>query len=274
MHYVEKPETFVSNLINTGIYLFAPTDFFSHLSSVFQSRCIPRADRSNNGEGNWEERGSPLDSMSLEHDFLAKTAGSGNLYSIELARDRFWSQIKTAGCAIYASRFYLSTYRIANPEMLSPASGLAPIPSSEGGPCITGNVWIHSSARVDSSARLGPNVSIGANVTIAAGVRVRESIILDGARLERHSCVLYSVVGWNCRVGAWSRVEGLPNNPDADDPHARPNADALFDSEGRLLPSSTILGQGVSLASEKMLLNCIVLPHKSLSATYKHQIIL
>lgn len=268
---MEKPETFVSNLINAGIYLLCPADFFSHIKYIYQSRAMKLTELHNNGD---TDEHSYVESISLEHDFLAKIAGSSRLYALELARDRFWSQIKTAGCAIYASRFYLYTYRVSNPGMLFPASSDTLPTDSERGPSITGNVWIHSSAKVDTSAHLGPNVSIGANVVIAPGVRVRESIVLDGARLERHSCVLYSVVGWNCRVGAWSRVEGIPNDPDANDPHARPNADALFDSEGRLLPSSTILGQGVSLASEKMLLNCIVLPHKSLSATYKHQIIL
>ena len=270
---MEKPETFVSNLINAGIYLLSPAEFFSHMKSVFHSRALKQMEYINNGDAASHEEASPLESVSLEHEFLSRIAGSGSLYAIELARDRFWSQIKTAGCAIYASRFYLHTYSVSYPEMLFPASDTL-VPASDRGPCIIGNVWIHASAKVDPSAHLGPNVSIGANVSVGAGVRVRESIVLDGARLERHSCVLYSVVGWNCRVGEWSRVEGMPNDPDADDPHARPNADALFDSEGRLLPSSTILGQGVSLASEKMLLNCIVLPHKSLSATYKHQIIL
>lgn len=33
-HYVEKPETFVSNIINAGGYIFSP-DIFQHLSSVF-----------------------------------------------------------------------------------------------------------------------------------------------------------------------------------------------------------------------------------------------
>ena len=34
LHYVEKPETFVSNIINAGGYIFSP-DIFQHLSQVF-----------------------------------------------------------------------------------------------------------------------------------------------------------------------------------------------------------------------------------------------
>lgn len=34
LHYVEKPETFVSNIINAGGYIFS-LDIFQHLSQIF-----------------------------------------------------------------------------------------------------------------------------------------------------------------------------------------------------------------------------------------------
>lgn len=34
-HYVEKPSTFVSEIINCGIYLFTPA-IFQHIGEVFQ----------------------------------------------------------------------------------------------------------------------------------------------------------------------------------------------------------------------------------------------
>lgn len=34
-HYVEKPSTFVSEVINCGIYLFTPA-IFQHIGEVFQ----------------------------------------------------------------------------------------------------------------------------------------------------------------------------------------------------------------------------------------------
>ena len=34
LHYVEKPETFVSNIINAGGYIFSP-DIFQHLAQAF-----------------------------------------------------------------------------------------------------------------------------------------------------------------------------------------------------------------------------------------------
>lgn len=54
--------------------------------------------------------------------------------------------------------------------------------------------------------------------------------------------MLHSIVGWDCVVGAWSRVEGYPNDPNPNDPLARVSSDSLFDKEGRLNPSISILG--------------------------------
>jgi mannose-1-phosphate guanylyltransferase len=36
LHYVEKPSTFVSTVVNAGAYLFTP-DIFQHLGNVFQN---------------------------------------------------------------------------------------------------------------------------------------------------------------------------------------------------------------------------------------------
>lgn len=35
LHYVEKPSTFVSDIINCGVYLFT-ADIFQHIGAVFQ----------------------------------------------------------------------------------------------------------------------------------------------------------------------------------------------------------------------------------------------
>lgn len=35
LHFVEKPSTFVSDIINCGIYLFTP-EIFAHVGTVFQ----------------------------------------------------------------------------------------------------------------------------------------------------------------------------------------------------------------------------------------------
>ncbi|XP_027729617.1 mannose-1-phosphate guanyltransferase alpha isoform X3 [Vombatus ursinus] len=209
--------------------------------------------------GSWPGAGT----IRLEQDVFTALSGQGQIY-VHLT-DGIWSQIKSAGSALYASRLYLNRYQLTHPERLAQL-----IP---GGPCIRGNVFIHPTAKVASSAVLGPNVSIGEGVTIGEGVRLRESIVLHGATLQEHTCVLHSIVGWGSIVGRWARVEGTPNDPNPNDPWARMDSESLF-RDGKLLPAITILGCRVRIPAEVLILNSIVLPHKELSRSFTNQIIL
>uniref|UniRef100_A0A8C7TLZ4 GDP-mannose pyrophosphorylase Aa n=1 Tax=Oncorhynchus mykiss TaxID=8022 RepID=A0A8C7TLZ4_ONCMY len=229
LHYVEKPSTFVSDIINCGIYLFTP-EIFQHIGAVFQKN-QQDIDEQTNGNG-WHR----AEAIRLEQDIFTALAGQGKLYVYKTPA--FWSQIKSAGSAIYASRLYLNQYHKTHPERL-----------------------------------LGPNVSIGTGVTIGAGVRVRESVILHGATLQDHSCVLNCIVGWDSTIGKWARVEGTPSDPNPNDPYAKIDSETLF-RDGKLTPSITILGCNVTIPSEVIILNSIVLPHKDLNRSFKNQIIL
>ncbi|XP_029985663.1 mannose-1-phosphate guanyltransferase alpha-A, partial [Sphaeramia orbicularis] len=203
------------------------------------------------------------EAIRLEQDIFTALAGHNKLYVYKTLS--FWSQIKSAGSAIYASRLYLNQYHTTHPERLAS--------DTEGGPKIRGNVYIHPTANIDPTATLGPNVSIGTGVSIGAGVRVRESIILHGATLQDHCCVLNSIVGWDSTIGKWARVEGTPSDPNPNDPYAKIDSETLF-RDGKLTPSITILGCNVSIPSEVIILNSIVLPHKDLNRSFKNQIIL
>ncbi|XP_042298612.1 mannose-1-phosphate guanyltransferase alpha isoform X4 [Sceloporus undulatus] len=261
LHYVEKPSTFVSELINCGIYLFTPA-IFHHIGAVFQRNQQELLLGSYIGEestNGWQR----AEAIRLEQDVFTALAGQRRLFVYRT--EGFWSQIKSAGSAIYANRLYLSCYSHCHPERLAQ--------NQSDGPTIRGNVYIHPTASVDASAVLGPNVSIGKGVTIGAGVRVRESIILHGASLQDHTCVLNSIVGWESTIGRWARVEGTPSDPNPNDPYAKIDSETLF-RDGRLTPSITILGCNVTIPAEVVILNSIVLPHKELSRSFKNQIIL
>ena len=60
---------------------------------------------------------------------------------------------------------------------------------------------------------------------------------------QEHSCVLHSIIGWDCVLGAWSRIEGYPSDLNPNDPIARIPSESLFNLDGRLNPSITILGE-------------------------------
>ena len=260
MHYVEKPESFVSDIINCGTYVVSK-DVFSHVGEVF----------SHNYEQSWDDQGLGIDTQGsrdvirLEQDVLVPLAGSGKLFVYKT--ERFWTQVKNAGSAIYASRLFLEKFRRDCPDRLISNGG-------EEQPRIVGNVRIHPSAIVDSTAVVGPNVYIGPGVVVGAGARIRESIVLDRAELGKHCCILHSIVGWKGFIGAWARVEGTPNDPNSNDPFGLVQVQSIFGADRRLNPSITILGQGVRVPAEVIVRNSIVLPFKELNGSYSDEIIL
>ncbi|XP_053618298.1 mannose-1-phosphate guanyltransferase alpha-A [Plodia interpunctella] len=248
-HYVEKPNSYVSTLINCGVYVCS-LQVFHTMAAAFEKK-QNEFYSGNNGQH------SP-GYISWEQEVLAPLAGTNKLYAMQVTN--WWSQVKTAGSAIYANRHYLELHR----DRVSQTAPCQVIP----------DVFIHPSAVVDSTAVIGPNVSIGAGVTIKAGVRLKESIVLNNATIHEHALVMHSVVGQEASVGEWSRVEGTPSDPDPNKPFAKMDNTPLFNCDGRLNPSITILGAGVVVPAEMILLNSIVLPHKHLTRSFKHEIIL
>ncbi|KAK6023768.1 bacterial transferase hexapeptide repeat protein [Ostertagia ostertagi] len=197
----------------------------------------------------------------FETDIFPQMACNGKLFALHTTR--WWSQTKTAAAVLYANRHYLRLFKKRYAARLCKDRAQ-----------IVGDVFIDPSAEVHKSAKIGPNVSIGPNAKIGKGVRIKESIILADAVINEHACVLHSVIGWRSVVGAWSRVEGIPIAPNPNLPFAKLENKPLFLSDGRLNPSLTILGSDVSIAPETIVLNCVVLPYKELSCSYKNQIIL
>lgn len=255
LHYVEKPETFVSEIINCGIYIFSPAALFKLMGEIIQENYQKMSEEPFPGN---------VESVRMGEDVLATLASAGSLYAFKSSS--FWSSIKNAGSAIYANRNVLAMYHKTHPNLLAQGG--------KGQPHIRGDVYIHPSAVVHPSAVLGPNVSVGSNVVIGAGARVRETILLDGAELKDHCCILYSIIGWNCSIGMWSRVEGSRCDPNPNEEFARPDGESLFGEDGKLTPSITILGRNVTIPGEVIVLNSIVLPHKDLGQSYKNEIIL
>ena len=88
-------------------------------------------------------------------------------------------------------------------------------------------------------------MSIGKGVSVGYGARIRESIVLGQSRIGDHSLVRHAIIGWNSEVGKWSRVEGTPNDPNPNKPFAKMENNPLFNDEGKLNPSITILGKSI-----------------------------
>ncbi|KAH7646165.1 GDP-mannose pyrophosphorylase A [Dermatophagoides farinae] len=268
LHYVEKPGSFVSTTINCGVYIFS-TGLLSYLSSVFKEKHesnMNDVDILNMDTTSMNRAHS--DAISLEYDVFKRLFESKKIYIFHQKEHFWWSPIKTPSSAIYANRHYLSTYRKFNPELLSSTE------PSGNGPTIIGDVYIDPTAVIDPTARIGPNVSISEGVKIGAGVRIKESIILKNVTVKNHSLIMYSVLGWNCAIGTWSRVEGTPCDPNPNRAYSKMENLPLFDCDGKLNPLITVLGCNVRVTSEIIILNSVVLPYKEINRSYKNEIIL
>ncbi|KAM7517411.1 hypothetical protein LguiA_006994 [Lonicera macranthoides] len=246
LHYTEKPETFVSDLINCGVYVFTPEIF-----NAIQDVSSHRDDRANLRRVSSFEalqlatRNTPSGFVRLDQDILSPLAGKKQLYTYETME--FWEQIKTPGISLKCSALYLAQFRFTSPHLLAGGDGTKSA-------TIIGDVFVHPSAKVHPTAKIGPNVSISANVRISAGVRLISCIILDDVEIKENAVVMHAIVGWKSSVGRWSRVQ------------------AEGDYNAKL--GITILGEAVTVEDKVVVINSIVLPNKTLNESVQEEIIL
>ncbi|ORY48244.1 nucleotide-diphospho-sugar transferase [Rhizoclosmatium globosum] len=270
LHFVEKPETVLSDTISCGIYLFNKDIFGVMAEAISSLRAkLLKMDAASDSRpslltSNQAER------IRLEHDVLSLLAANKQLYCyVGSPVKDFWMQLKTGSSTIPANRLYLQHFKVNAPRRLShvptpvAVSPLTPTtPSTSSG--IVQPVFIHPSANVHPSARIGPNVSVGPRAVIGRGVRVKDAIILDNVEINHDSCVLNAIVGWDSRVGSWSRIEGAPGES--------LQLNATY--KGMKVPSACILGNNVSVADEVAIRNCIVLPHKELKTSFHNEVLM
>ncbi|TYH11401.1 hypothetical protein E1A91_A07G244700v1 [Gossypium mustelinum] len=247
LHYTEKPETFVSDLINCGVYVFTP-DIFTAIQEV----STHREDQANLRHLSSFEtlqsptsRALPQDFVRLDQDILSPFAGKKQLYTYETMD--FWEQIKTPGMSLKCSGLYLAQFRYTSPDLLAGGDGTKSA-------SIVGDVYVHPSAKVHPTAKIGANVSISANVRVGAGVRLIGCIILDDVEVQENAVVINSIVGWKSSIGKWSRVQ----------------ADGDYNAKLGI----TILGEAVIVEDEVVVINSIVLPNKTLNVSVQDEIIL
>lgn len=279
LHWAEKPETFVSDVINCGLYVLN-AEMLETISSTGDALVEARTKKLSRGSprhqlpalahllstttmndsttsshhypplGTTTTTTSVVDVLRLEQDILMPLAGSQSLYVFET--QDFWCQMKTPGMALLCSEMYLERYRDITTNLLASFQCT-----------IEGNVVIHPSASVHPSAKLGPNVAIGAGVTIGAGVRIMHAIILEGTSIHAHACVLYAIIGWNSVIGYWTRVEGTA-----------PRHTLSTRARQGKQQDVTVFGVAVTVQPEIVVRNCIVLPHKTLSQSVHQEILL
>ncbi|KAF2003735.1 nucleotide-diphospho-sugar transferase [Amniculicola lignicola CBS 123094] len=262
LHYVEKPESHISNLINCGVYLFATECIFPAIRSAIKRRTerprllsYPSSENLESSfyQGEDEDDNKENAVIRLEQDVLSDIADSRQFFVLE-TKD-FWRQIKTAGSAVPANALYLmKAYQTGSEELATPSANIIP------------PVYIHPSAQIDPTAKIGPNVSVGPRVHVGAGVRIKESIILEDSEIKHDSCIMYSIVGWNSKIGAWARVEGTPTPINSHSTSIMKN--------GVKVQSITILGKECGVGDEVRVQNCVCLPYKELKRDVSNEVIM
>ncbi|KNE66323.1 hypothetical protein AMAG_10546 [Allomyces macrogynus ATCC 38327] len=261
LHYVEKPEFYISDLINGGVYLF-DTAIFNVLAEIRAEKAAAAAALA---AVEWASSRDSLSSydaapaagatqLRLEHDVFKQLAGTKKLFAYE--SHEIWTQLKSATSAVLANTLVLQHNKRRRSASICV--------ESLKGPQVVGAVSIHRSAQIHPTAKIGPNVSVGPRATVGPGVRIKDAIILDGVDIKANACILSSVIGWNSKVGKWARVEGTPTEATA----------AKLMDHGHKTQTSTVIGHEVTIADEVIIRNCIVLPHKELKASYRDDILL
>ena len=147
LHYVEKPESHISNLINCGVYLFATETIFPSIRNAIKRRTErPRLVSYPSSEqldasffSEKLEDGEKNEVLRLEQDILSDLADSNQFFVLE-TKD-FWRQIKTAGSAVPANALYLmKAFQSQSEELAAPSANILP------------PVFIHPTATVDPTA--------------------------------------------------------------------------------------------------------------------------
>jgi mannose-1-phosphate guanylyltransferase len=294
-HFVEKPETFISDTVSCGVYLFSPSifDYFAAACEVKRGAAEIDMSRFSLSKSVGYRSSDPL-AVFIETDVLRTMTGKkGVLHAYICDENQFWMAVKTGSSTIVANYKYLQHFLLANPRRLSTAVSGHAVPRPRSGrhsplhilrasspgvltsspgqqeappvPELIAPVYIHPTAIIHPTAKIGPNVSIGPRALVGRGARIRDAILLDSVEVNNDAFVINAVVGWESSIGSWSRVEGSIEKNEAQEA-------ATF--RGYKKPTATILGKGVKLADEIIIQDCIVLPFKELKYSYRKEIIM
>jgi len=166
-HFVDRPETFVSDHINGGVYAFSP--------SIFKR--IPSGEKY---------------SMNV---LLPDLAHDEQLHSMLLTG--YWVKLTTASSFMDAVRAHLAINRFLSPTLLT---------SSTDDYTVKGDVMVHPTAKVGRGCMLGPSVVIGPNCLIEDGVRLEGVTLMTDVRVQSHAIVKDSMIGWSSSIGKWCHV--------------------------------------------------------------------
>ncbi|ODV62429.1 mannose-1-phosphate guanylyltransferase [Ascoidea rubescens DSM 1968] len=247
VHYVEKPESKVSNLINGGIYLFDSKYIINKIAKQKLKKEVLSND-------DYHAEFVDSDVVSLEHDILSNLPDDESFFVYKTKS--YWRQVKNPGSALIANELRLQ-------DAYQKQKSFKTIPSSSN---IIQPVFIDPSTVVSKTAKIGPFVSIGPNTFIADGVRIKNSIILDGVNVKPNACILNSIISNNSTIGKWARIEGTKIHVD--------DLLTYIEQNGVKFNKACILSSDSHVNDDIYVKNCVVLPNKSIKSDVKYEVVM
>ncbi|KAI3635490.1 hypothetical protein MIR68_006128 [Amoeboaphelidium protococcarum] len=162
--FVEKPQEYVSNKINAGIYMFSP-------------KILDRIE---------------LRPTSIEKEVFPKMAADGELHSMEL--DGFWMDVGQPRDFLLGTGLYLNSLQQKEPSRLSShASVVGPV-------LVHPSAQIGKDCKIGPNVVIGPNVKIGDGVRLQKCVIMENSTIKSHAWIHSSIVGWESTVGRWTRV--------------------------------------------------------------------------
>lgn len=165
-----------------------------------------------------------LKPTSIEKETFPEMANSKQLYALDL--EGYWMDVGQPGDYLKGMGLFLEWSHKTSNQYLASGEG------------IIGNVLIDPTAKIGKDCQIGPDVCIGPNVLIEDGVLIRRCTILSGSKLRSHSRLDECIIGWNCVIGKWVRME-----------------------------NTCVIGEGVEVKDEIYLNGARILPNKTMSSS-------
>eukprot|EP01095_Lingulamoeba_sp_RSL-Kostka_P014420 TRINITY_DN628_c0_g2_i1.p1 TRINITY_DN628_c0_g2~~TRINITY_DN628_c0_g2_i1.p1 ORF type:complete len:377 (-),score=139.18 TRINITY_DN628_c0_g2_i1:166-1296(-) len=184
LKFVEKPQIYVGNKINAGIYIFNP-------------EILDRIE---------------IKPTSIEKEIFPAMCDDGQLYSMVLPG--FWMDVGQpkdflTGMGLYLNHLLEKSQEDNNNENEDSFDENGNKVLTKRTKNIIPPVMIHETSVIGEDCLIGPNVTLGENCKIDNGVRLLNTTVLSGALIKNNSYIDRSIVGWHSVVGQWVRMENV-----------------------------------------------------------------
>lgn len=171
--FAEKPQEFVGDRINSGIY-------------ILNKSILKRI---------------PLQKTSIETQVFPAMAAEGELYCMEL--EGFWMDIGQPHDYISGLEKFLPNCQDRIAKLVTPEQAAAAKYE------VKGCVVVDATATVEEGAELGPNVTVGPGCKIGKCARLSNCAILANTTVGKGAFIDKSIIGWNNTVGAHCHVTNV-----------------------------------------------------------------